>query len=243
MAAEILPASLDSSEATIELAPYGVPANGNETGVAASRQILVGDWRKRSFDLCASLVLVILLSPMLLMIVAVVRLSSPGPVFYGHERVGRNGAVFRCWKFRTMVMNGDEMLQRHLALSAEAAEEWRTTRKLRNDPRITGIGWALRMTSLDELPQLFNVLRGQMSLVGPRPVVHEELAYYGGASVLYLSSRPGITGLWQVSGRNDVSYGARVRMDSLYCLEWSFGRDVLILLKTFRAVLSARGTY
>jgi exopolysaccharide production protein ExoY len=177
------------------------------------------------------------------MLAALVKLSDGGSVIYGHRRVGRNGDVFRCWKFRTMVENGDEVLAAYLAANPSEREEWNATRKLQNDPRVTRVGAVLRKLSLDELPQIVNILRGEMSFVGPRPVVKDELELYGNAAPFYLRSRPGLTGLWQVSGRNDVSYGTRVAFDRYYVENWSFTSDIKILVLTVPAVFSSRGSY
>jgi exopolysaccharide production protein ExoY len=177
------------------------------------------------------------------MLVLLVKFSDGGRVFYGHARIGRNRKVFRCLKFRTMVENGDDVLAAHLARNPQDREEWIATRKLQNDPRVTRVGAILRKLSLDELPQIFNILRGEMSFVGPRPVVGDELALYGTAANYYLKSRPGLTGLWQVSGRNDVSYGTRVAFDRHYVENWSFVFDLKILIWTVPAVFSSRGSY
>ncbi|MBB3944313.1 lipopolysaccharide/colanic/teichoic acid biosynthesis glycosyltransferase [Rhizobium skierniewicense] len=142
-----------------------------------------------------------------------------------------------------MVMNGDEVLRQYLAANPDAEEEWKTTRKLKNDPRVTAIGSVLRKLSLDELPQLINIIRGEMSVVGPRPVVDEELNYYENAASYYLSTRPGLTGLWQISGRNDVSYKERVDYDTQYVRNWSMMQDVFIIAKTIPAVCMSRGSY
>jgi exopolysaccharide production protein ExoY len=142
-----------------------------------------------------------------------------------------------------MAMNGDEILRQYLAANPEAAEEWRATRKLKNDPRVTAVGAVLRKLSLDELPQLLNIIRGEMSVVGPRPVVDEELSYYESAAAYYLSTRPGLTGLWQISGRNDVSYKTRVAFDTHYVQNWSMRQDVFIIVKTIPAVCLSRGSY
>jgi exopolysaccharide production protein ExoY len=179
----------------------------------------------------------------LLMLAALVKYSDGGRVLYGHARIGRNGTVFRCWKFRTMVENGDDVLAAHLAANPQEREEWEATRKLHNDPRVTRAGAVLRKLSLDELPQIFNILVGEMSFVGPRPVVHDELELYGSAASYYLQTRPGLTGLWQVSGRNDVSYRARVDFDRHYVENWSFSADLKILIRTVPAVISSRGSY
>lgn len=203
----------------------------------------IGGIAKRSFDVSSALLAILILSPIFLMIMALVKFSDRGPAFYGHRRVGHNGRMFRCLKFRTMVMNGDEVLRQYLAANPEAEEEWKTTRKLKNDPRVTAIGSVLRKLSLDELPQLINIIRGEMSVVGPRPVVDEELNYYESAASYYLSTRPGLTGLWQISGRNDVSYKERVDFDTQYVRNWSMMQDVSIIVKTIPAVCMSRGSY
>jgi exopolysaccharide production protein ExoY len=192
-------------------------------------------------DASVALICVALFSPLFLMVALLIRMSSPGPVFYGHTRVGHGGRAFRCWKFRTMVVDGEAVLERHLAGVPGARAEWEANRKLRNDPRVTRIGQVLRDYSVDELPQLFNVLFGDMSIVGPRPVVQDELDRYGPAATAYLAARPGITGLWQTSGRSDTSYERRVELDARYVTEWSFWLDCLILLRTVPVVLGARG--
>lgn len=204
---------------------------------------VTGGLFKRGFDIAGALAGIVLLSPLLLMLAALVKLSDGGSIFYGHRRIGRNGAAFRCWKFRTMVENGEEVLAAYLAANPAEREEWSASRKLQNDPRVTRVGIVLRKLSLDELPQVLNILRGEMSFVGPRPVVKDELELYGTAAPYYLSTRPGLTGLWQVSGRNDVSYGARVAFDRHYVENWSFVSDLKILIRTVPAVFMSRGSY
>ncbi|AHK45817.1 exopolysaccharide production protein ExoY [Ensifer adhaerens OV14] len=172
-----------------------------------------------------------------------VKFSDGGSVFYGHRRIGHNGRAFRCLKFRTMRADGDRLLQDYLRNNPAAYEEWRATRKLQDDPRVTIVGSVLRKLSLDELPQLINIIRGEMSIVGPRPVVEDELELYDAAAVFYLQSRPGLTGLWQISGRNDVSYAARVAFDTHYVQNWSLIRDFFIVVKTIPAVCFSRGSY
>jgi lipopolysaccharide/colanic/teichoic acid biosynthesis glycosyltransferase len=172
-----------------------------------------------------------------------VRLESPGPAFYGHRRIGRDHSSFCAWKLRTMKVNGDELLQKALAEDGALREEWDRDRKLRRDPRITRLGRFLRKTSLDELPQLWNVLRGEMSLVGPRPIVEEEVASYGQSFSLYCRVTPGLTGLWQVSGRNTVSPRDRVDLDSYYVRNWSPWLDLHILARTAKVVLTGQGAY
>jgi len=203
----------------------------------------LGGVLKRGFDVLGALLGLVAFSPLILLLALLVKLSDGGPVLYGHARVGRGGRTFRCLKFRTMVMNGDAVLAAHLSADPDALAEWMATRKLKNDPRITAVGAVLRKLSLDELPQLLNILYGDMSLVGPRPVVRDELDHYGRAAIFYLKSRPGLTGLWQVSGRNDVSYATRVELDRSYVENWSFVQDMLIIARTVPAVCLTRGSY
>jgi exopolysaccharide production protein ExoY len=198
------------------------------------------DGAKRRLDI----VLVLVLAPLVLPVVAVLWLAvraGGGPGFFGHERVGLDGRRFRCWKLRTMVPDAEARLRAHLRRDRAAAREWAETYKLRHDPRVTRLGRVLRKTSLDELPQLWNVLRGEMSLVGPRPVPEAELIEYAGYEWAYLSCRPGLTGLWQISGRNAVSYGQRVRFDVEYLLRAGLAEDLRILALTPREVLRRSG--
>lgn len=204
---------------------------------------VVGGSAKRGFDILAALAAIILLLPLVCLIALAIKLWDRGPVFYRHRRIGLNGAPFDCLKFRSMVVNGDEVLARHLASSSEAAREWEDAQKLKRDPRITPLGESLRKTSLDELPQLLNILKGEMSCVGPRPIVTAEVPKYGDCIAQYLRARPGLTGPWQVSGRNDVTYATRVSLDRDYVDDWSFRRDLVIIAKTVRVVMSARGSY
>jgi exopolysaccharide production protein ExoY len=218
-------------------------ANRSSSRLDSDTQPPVGGAFKRGFDIAGAIAGIILLSPLLLMLAMLVKFSCGGRVLYGHSRIGRNGNVFSCLKFRTMVENGDQVLAQHFARNPHLREEWMATRKLQNDPRVTEVGSILRKLSLDELPQIFNILRGDMSFVGPRPVVEDELELYGAAADYYLKSRPGLTGLWQISGRNDVSYRTRVAFDQHYVENWSFVFDLKILMLTFPAVLSSRGSY
>ena len=197
---------------------------------------------KRVFDVAASAALLTILAPLLIILAAIVRLDG-GPAFYSHKRIGRGGRPFAILKFRSMVTDAAAHLERQLAADRALAEEWATRRKLAKDPRVTRIGRILRATSLDELPQLLNVLRGDMSLVGPRPVLVEELdIYYGPAGrAAYVSVRPGITGLWQVSGRSETSYEARVAYDIRYVEERSLIGDIRLLVLTVPSVLWQRG--
>jgi lipopolysaccharide/colanic/teichoic acid biosynthesis glycosyltransferase len=196
---------------------------------------------KRSFDLAVSLFLLLTFLPVILVLVILVSLGGGGAPFFGHVRVGRGGRRFVCWKFRTMVPDAEARLATLLRADPEAAAEWARVQKLGKDPRVTPIGAFLRQTSLDELPQLWNVLRGEMSLVGPRPVTRAEIDRYGEAASDYLAVRPGITGLWQVQGRSSTSYEERVRMDRLYVRTVSFRRDLEILLATLPEVLARTG--
>jgi len=198
---------------------------------------------KYCFDMFVSIVLAVLMLPFFVIISILIYIDSPGPVVFSHKRVGHKGIPFPCYKFRTMVSNAQEVLKRHLAANPEAQAEWDRDFKLKNDPRITKIGGFLRKTSLDELPQLFNVLKGEMSLVGPRPIVHEEVSRYGEYINDYYIVRPGITGIWQVSGRNDIDYPERVKMDSWYVRNWSVWLDITLLIKTAKVVLERKGAY
>jgi undecaprenyl-phosphate galactose phosphotransferase len=195
---------------------------------------------KAAFDEFVAALCVLFLAPLLAALAVAVRLDG-GPAFYRHRRIGEGGRAFYCMKFRTMVPNSDEVLNRVLAADPAAAAEWAATQKLRNDPRVTRVGRFLRKSSLDELPQLFNVLRGEMSLVGPRPIVQAEIARYAGEIEYYYEAKPGITGLWQVSGRSDTSYDRRVRLDVWYVRNWTLWHDIAILMKTIPAVFLQRG--
>ncbi|MFV2053315.1 sugar transferase [Aliiroseovarius sp. YM-037] len=208
-----------------------------------NRRVAVGGRVKRLLDISLAALGLIVLLPLFALVALAVKLTSSGPVLYGHSRIGFRGRTFRCWKFRSMVSNGDEVLEAHFKSHPEDRREWEVNRKLREDPRVTKLGAVLRAYSVDELPQLLNVLRGDMSFVGPRPVVRDELENYGTDAMHYLNTRPGITGLWQISGRSDVDYDQRVALDSSYVRNWSFGTDCLIILKTVPAVVAARGSY
>jgi exopolysaccharide production protein ExoY len=201
----------------------------------------LGGRTKRVTDLVAASLLLVLLAPVFLAVLLAMAVFERGPAIYGHTRIGLGGQRFKCLKFRSMIVNSDEVLREILATNPAAAREWAATRKLRNDPRVTWLGKFLRKSSLDELPQLFNVLKGEMSLVGPRPVTAEELQRYDLARVHYLRARPGVTGLWQVTGRSNTSYKRRVELDKAYALRWSFLGDVSIILRTLPALLGASG--
>ena len=195
---------------------------------------------KRVFDLAIAVPLLVLLAPLMAVLLALVALDGANPLF-GHERIGRDGRKFRCLKIRTMVADSAERLARLLAEDPAAAAAWAENQKLDNDPRITPIGNFLRKTSLDELPQLWNVVRGDMSLVGPRPVVEDELLRYGARSTVYKSLSPGLTGPWQVSARNLVSYEERVRMDTSYARYHSLLGDLRLVLMTVVTVFQRTG--
>jgi len=197
---------------------------------------------KRLFDILGASLAILFLSPVIVVIVAFSLASGRSP-FYRHRRVGRGGIFFDCLKFRTMVKDADRVLQNLLDSDRHIKEEWLRDHKLRDDPRVTRFGRFLRGTSLDELPQLWNVLCGDMSLVGPRPVVPDELARYGRSTATFLSARPGITGLWQVSGRNDTDYRRRVALDVCYVRSQSAALDAYILMKTLPAVFAKSGAY
>lgn len=176
-------------------------------------------------------------------IVILIVLDSKGPVFYRQARIGRFGRKFYVYKFRTMVQDADRVLTSYLGSSPEMKAEWLATRKLKNDPRVTRVGSVLRKLSLDELPQLWNILTGDMSLVGPRPIVDDEVERYGECFDIYFQVRPGLTGLWQVSGRNDITYEQRVALDEYYVRNRSLRLDMEILLKTVVVVLPGKGAY
>jgi exopolysaccharide production protein ExoY len=199
-----------------------------------------GETSKRLLDVVGALALALLLSPLLLF-VSLILARDHGPIIFSHLRTGRHGKTFGCLKFRTMVPNADEVLHELLHQDPQLKSEWMRDHKLRNDPRITAIGRFLRRTSLDELPQLWNVLRGDMSLVGPRPVVRDEWQRYGHRLDTYLAAKPGVTGLWQVMGRSNSCYRRRVALDSYYVRKRSLLLDAYILLKTVRVVLGGRG--
>ena len=218
---------------------------GGHWGLEVCQRATLPDYLriKRCFDLLLCLAIAPLIISMAAVIALLVRLDSPGPVFFGHRRIGRNGRSFRAWKFRSMVVNGDEVLWRHLASNPAAQDEWDRSQKLSADPRVTRIGAFLRKSSLDELPQLWNVLRGEMSHVGPRPIVEAEVERYGASFELYKSVDSGLTGLWQVSGRNDTSYAERVTLDTFYARNWSIWLDLCILFRTIGVVLFRKGAY
>jgi undecaprenyl-phosphate galactose phosphotransferase len=233
----------------------GLPINNTRVAHFFSRDILslrihnklARPWPqliKRGFDLVVASALLLFVAPLLAVVALKIKLFDGGAVVFTHIRIGRHGRLFKCYKFRTMIPNSAEVLAELLASDPEARAEWEKDRKLKNDPRITPIGRFLRRTSLDELPQLMNIVKGEMSLVGPRPVVPDELDLYGEARVYYLQVRPGLTGLWQISGRNDVDYERRVSLDTWYVRNWTLWSDVLILFRTLLIVPSrSSGAY
>lgn len=196
---------------------------------------------KRVFDIVFSALAIVFFAPILLGVAALLKLREGGTVFFAHERVGRGGRRFRCLKFRTMVPDAEERLAEILASDPVARAEWDATRKLTHDPRISCLGNFLRRTSLDELPQFFNVLKGEMSVVGPRPIVVEEMVLYRESIVEYLAVRPGVTGLWQVSGRSDTTFDERVALDSRYVRSMSLLEDVRIVARTVGVLLNQKG--
>ncbi|PJD98342.1 MAG: exopolysaccharide biosynthesis protein [Parachlamydia sp.] len=199
---------------------------------------------KRIFDIIFSLLALALCIPLFMVVGLVIKLSSKGPVFFSHERIGRGGKRFKCYKFRTMYPDAEARLSQMLACCSKTQEEWSHSRKLKQDPRITPIGSFLRKTSLDEFPQFWNVLKGDLSVVGPRPVVEAEITqHYGIKAQDILRLRPGITGLWQVSGRSDVSYDNRIMLDQKYIENQSILLDLKLIAKTIPAIFNSKGAY
>jgi Undecaprenyl-phosphate galactose phosphotransferase WbaP len=242
-----------AEDVSVVPAMRGVPLFGTDISYFFSHEVAMLKLRnnlrywparllKRVFDLVAALALLVLGALPLLYIAWRIKRDG-GPAIFAHKRVGQSGKIFPCFKFRTMQVDAEERLRELLANDPTARAEWEREFKLRNDPRITPIGQFLRRTSLDELPQLFNVLRGEMSLVGPRPVIRAELTKYGDDVDYFLMVRPGMTGLWQVSGRNDVDYDTRVYLDTWYVKNWSLWYDIAILFKTIKVVLRRDGAY
>lgn len=224
---------IDSPDTIIKIAERA----GGERVAYKEPQGEQGTWGKRALDISVASLTLVLISPLMIMAAIAVRVTMGAPVFYKHARIGRDGRPFSCLKFRTMVNNAPEVLEAHLAANPAAAAEWNGSRKLMDDPRITWLGHLFRRSSIDELPQIFNVLRGDMSCVGPRPIVPEELEAYGPHAKDYLSVRPGLTGIWQVSGRNTLSYASRVKLDALYVRRRSLLLDLVLLVKTIPALM------
>ena len=198
---------------------------------------------KRIFDIVFSIILISLFLPIILITAILIKLTSKGPIFYVQERPGRFGRMIKIYKFRTMYLDADKKLEEILKNNEELREEFRKYRKLKNDPRITPIGKILRKFSIDEIPQLFNVLKGDMSIVGPRPYQIEEIEYMGEYRDIVLSVRPGLTGLWQISGRNDLSFSAKLKIETWYVLNWNLWLDLFIIIRTIPAVISGKGAY
>jgi undecaprenyl-phosphate galactose phosphotransferase len=231
----------------------GVPLHGTDMSHFFSHEVALLRMRnnlrrwtarmaKRVFDTLTAIALVLILSPLMLVLALAIRRDG-GPAVFAHPRLGKNGRIFNCYKFRSMVVDAEQQLETLFQNRPELMSQWRSQHKLKDDPRLSPIGDFLRRSSLDELPQLFNVIKGEMSLVGPRPIVRSELARYGADAGYYLMVRPGMTGLWQVSGRSDVDYEKRIYLDTWYVKNWSIGYDLTILAKTFRVVLIRNGAY
>lgn len=248
--------SLQRIAASVMVVPdlFGLPVEGVKADYFFDEQILtfrLGNNLanpfniiiKRCFDFLVGLIIFIVLLPLLLLIALAVKLNSPGPVLFSHRRIGRNGKGFNCYKFRSMVSNAQEVLADMLQSNPDLKQEWQYHYKLKDDPRITRVGRILRSTSLDELPQLLNVLKGEMSLVGPRPVTEKEIPYFGNHIENYYQVRPGITGLWQVSGRSEMDYERRVSLESWYIRNWSLWTDITLLFRSLHIILSKNGAY
>lgn len=218
---------------------------GGVLGLEVRQQLLLPGPRVTKFllEFVLTVCLGLLVLPLIVLITLLIKIDSPGPILYGQTRIGRDGQYFKAWKFRTMQQNADQILAHYLELHPELKTSWEQDHKLKDDPRITRIGKILRRTSLDELPQLWNVLRGEMSMVGPRPIVDEEVWRYAERFKLYLKVSPGITGLWQVSGRNDTTYEERVNLDAYYVRNWSVWLDIYIMARTIWVVIVGDGAY
>ncbi|MCI0599709.1 MAG: sugar transferase [Beijerinckiaceae bacterium] len=203
----------------------------------------LGGIRKRVFDATFATIFLFLALPIFALVGIAIKFTDRGQLIFKHERIGFRGNAFQCFKFRTMVVDAEKALHRVLTADAAARREWARCQKLTDDPRITPVGRFLRRSSLDELPQLINVIRGEMSLVGPRPITPAEMSRYGDRLGSYLSARPGLTGPWQVSGRSDCDFNTRVALDAWYVSNWRFSNDIFILLRTITSVLKGHGSY
>jgi len=246
LSVSVAPATVDDAVDAWDGAAALHPDPGSATALHPDRgrgAELLREFTKRSFDVLFASLMLILMLPAFLAIVLAVRVSSPGPAFYRQRRIGRGGTSFWCWKFRTMYTDADERLNALIASDPHMRDEFVMTRKLRRDPRTTGFGRVLRRTSLDELPQLLNVLSGDMSIVGPRPIQDDETILYGDSLPAVQRVRPGLTGLWQVSGRNDLPYDVRVQLDEQYSNTHCLLFDLKIVCKTVLVVLLGRGAY
>ena len=230
--------------------------DANENGITAENHVnseayeqsciprtAVGGPLKRVFDIVFASVVLLLISPLFIIVALMLKVTDPGPVIYRHVRVGLWGRRFTCFKFRTMVVDAENVLKVLLNDDASIRAEWERSQKLIKDPRVTRVGRFLRESSLDELPQLINVMRGEMSLVGPRPIVPSETSRYGDRLVSYVLARPGLTGTWQISGRSDCGYDKRVKLDASYVSDWRFSTDLSILVRTVGVVIERKGSY
>lgn len=198
---------------------------------------------KRCLDIFLCLIAAPIVLPVSLVIAVAIKITSPGPIFYGHKRIGKNHTQLKCWKFRSMCIDADKKLKEILATDPVRAAEWEKDRKFTDDPRVTKLGKFLRKTSLDELPQLWNIFIGQMSFVGPRPVTEPELSKYGQFADYVLSVKPGLSGMWQISGRSDTGYEERITLDTYYIQNWSMWLDIWIIIKTIWVVINGKGAY
>jgi Undecaprenyl-phosphate galactose phosphotransferase WbaP len=218
---------------------------GGMLGLEVCQQAFVRErqWPKRVLDVVLTLLGAVLVLPLIGLMALWIKADSPGPAFYAQQRIGQDGKQFQAWKFRSMIQDADGILRRYLDENPAMRDEWARTHKLRDDPRITRAGKFLRRTSLDELPQLWNVIKGEMSLVGPRPIVEAEIPKYGSRFSLYTKVKSGLTGMWQISGRSDTSYDERVQLDSYYVRNWSVWLDLYILFRTIETVLLRKGAY
>lgn len=225
-----------------EIAAYQYTKAANDDVVSHSYSRPVGGLTKRTFDIVIAATGLILLAPILIATVGLILITMGRPIFFSQSRVGFKGGTFNCLKFRSMIKNAEQALESHLEKNPAARSEWSQTQKLKNDPRVTWLGKILRKSSLDELPQLINILRGDMSCIGPRPVLVKELDRFGRHSKEYKRARPGLSGLWQVSGRNNTTYAERVKLDTIYVRRWSILLDIKIMLRTVPALFKYNET-
>ena len=233
----------DFSSADIDVRQYNLSDYPGANNLIVDNRTFNYFFFKRLLDLSIAVPLFIILSPLFALLYGIIAISDKGPGLFRQRRVGLGGREFNCIKFRTMHPDAEVRLKALLATNAGAAQEWAANHKLKKDPRVTPIGKFLRKTSLDELPQLWNIIKGEMSLVGPRPIVRDEVVKYGSFYGAYASVPPGVTGLWQISGRNDTAYSERVKLDAKYATSQTIWLDLKILLKTLPAVLTLRGAY
>lgn len=219
------------------------PVTAGPPGRWSIRPVASSEMVKRGIDILAAIALLIFLLPFLVMIAIALLVTDGRPLFFSQMRVGRGGKLFRCYKFRTMVRDADEAMRLHLERDEPARLEWIACQKLRCDPRVHGVGAILRQSSFDEVPQLVNVLRGEMSMVGPRPIVTDEIPRFAADFDIYIKAKPGLTGLWQVSGRSETTYEERVRLDTQYVLNRTLAMDIKIMFKTVKVAWSGRGSF